>query len=740
MIPAEPYRDNMEHILAELKRLDLLIRRAVLIARQSHSSDTLDEFRGLVISDENVNRLLSEVDFLGDFWKLDAELRKYIGRLDDELERRQAEIHARMAASAREDVRLGLAHLASIFDLSPAEVDVLLIALAPEVEPRYETLFAYLQNDVTRKRPSLDLCLNLICRSVHEKIQARQLFSPDAALFAFRLLELREESYDRRPTHLRHFLKMDDTVARYLLEHQPEGTASGRLIVPGSGIEDLQSSAATRQELGTLADVLKRNGITQAVLQFWGPNDAPLLEAAEAFAYAIGKTVLYTDLSKLDVDPGNLEALIRDASLWDNLLVVNRGRPDGEGKAGRTAGAEEKILAQAAKSNLALVMLSSDEQFGIVSGPMQLWRLQIDGPDYENRHRAWREALNGMLPDSAIDRLADLFSFSGSRVEQAVGLARARATLRDSSNPTIALPDVLAAGRDLTAPNIQRFATPIEPKNGWDDLVLPPEEMKQLRAVAGRLQNRNTVHRTWEFGAKMSRGRGLGVLFTGSTGSGKTMAAEVLALELSLRLFQIDLASVVSKYIGETESHLDLIFREAELSQSLLFFDEADALFGKRTEISDAHDHYANIEVNYLLQRIEQYQGVVVLATNFQENIDEAFLRRLHCVVKFPFPDELAREQIWRRQFPAKAPVGKDVDFAFLAKQFKLSGGNIRNAALEAAFLAAEEAGSKTAGTKALHAEACITMDHVIEAIRHEYQKQGKLVMKTDLGRYWRAS
>jgi SpoVK/Ycf46/Vps4 family AAA+-type ATPase len=206
------------------------------------------------------------------------------------------------------------------------------------------------------------------------------------------------------------------------------------------------------------------------------------------------------------------------------------------------------------------------------------------------------------------------------------------------------------------------------------------------------------------------------------------MAADVLANELSLHLFQIDLSTVVSKYIGETELNLNAIFHEAELSQSLLFFDEAESLFAKRTEVKDAHDRYANIEVNYLLQRIEQYQGVVVLATNFQKNLDEAFLRRLHHVVEFPFPDEEAREKIWRLHLAGKAPKADDLDYGFLASQFQLSGGSIRNVVVEAAFLAAEELGVK----------GPISIDHVIEALKHEYQKQGKLVMKTDLGRFAR--
>jgi SpoVK/Ycf46/Vps4 family AAA+-type ATPase len=346
------------------------------------------------------------------------------------------------------------------------------------------------------------------------------------------------------------------------------------------------------------------------------------------------------------------------------------------------------------------------------------------------RREAWRTLLAGTVEDLDADRLADLFLFSGKRIQQTTSLAIARATLRNPAEPKPDMSDVLAAGRDLTTPNMQRFAMRLEPRYSWDDLVLPPDQTKQLHGVAARLQFRSVVHRDWDFGKKMTRGRGLGVLFTGSAGTGKTMAAEVLARELSLRLFQIDLATVVSKYIGETEAHLSVIFREAELSQSLLFFDEADALYGKRTEVKDSHDRYANIEVNYLLQRIEQYQGLVVLATNFQENIDSAFLRRLQCVVQFPFPDERAREQIWRLQFPEKAPLAGAIDFHFLASQFKLAGGNIRNIALEAAFLAAQEAG----------VEGRISMNHIIEAVKNDYARQGKLVMKTDLGPYSRAS
>jgi SpoVK/Ycf46/Vps4 family AAA+-type ATPase len=727
----QPYRDSTEHLFAELKRLDLMLRRAVLIARETRSADVPDEFRGLVISEESVAHILDTVDFLSDTWRLEPALSRTAAAIDAQLEQRQQDIRARMEASASIGEQLTLPRLAATFNLSPAEVDVLLVALAPELEPRYETLYAYIQNDVTRKRPSLDLCLNLVCRNAQEKIQARQLFSDDSPLVHYRLVELREESYDRSPTRLRHFLRLSDTVTRFLLEQQPRQTGSARLINPASGLDELETSDATRNELRALANSIRDNGTAHALVQLWGPGEAPLQQAAVALGNQLDKTTLYAELADIAADEGAPLTLIRDTLLWDNLLVVSRGHAASlETERARLSQVQETLLTGIIETNLPMVMLSQSEQFGSVAGSTHLWRIRIDGPDYDTRRKAWANAVGPAIAADDIERLADTFSFSGERLEQTVGLARARAALRNPANPQLAVADVLAAGRDLTNPNISQFAIPIEPRFGWDDLVLPPDEMQQLRGVADRLLYRNLVLRDWQFGSKLSRGRGLAVLFTGTAGSGKTMAAEVLARELSLRMLQIDLATVVSKYIGETECNLSLIFREAEMSQSLLFFDEADALYGKRTEVNDAHDHYANLQVNYLLQRIEQYEGLVVLATNFQENIDDAFLRRLHCVVRFPFPDVPAREQIWKQQFPDSAPLAEKLDYAFLASQFKLSGGNIRNAALEAAFLAAHEHG----------AQGRISMQHLVEAVKREYQKQGKLVMKTDLGRYWRSA
>src|SRR5262249_48319725 len=212
---------------------------------------------------------------------------------------------------------------------------------------------------------------------------------------------------------------------------------------------------------------------------------------------------------------------------------------------------------------------------------------------------------------------------------------------------------------------------------------------------------------------------------SGQSGTGKTMAAEVLARELGLDLYKIDLSTVVSKYIGETEKNLDRIFRAAQSSNAIIFFDEADALFGKRSEVKDAHDRYANIEVAYLLQKTEEYEGFVILATNLILNIDDAFKRRMNYTVEFPFPDEHHRELLWRGMFPPQTPLAKDLNFTFLARQFPMSGGNIKNAALAAAFLAAAE-------------DSTVQMRHLIESVAREWQKLGKLPSVADFKQYYK--
>jgi SpoVK/Ycf46/Vps4 family AAA+-type ATPase len=288
-------------------------------------------------------------------------------------------------------------------------------------------------------------------------------------------------------------------------------------------------------------------------------------------------------------------------------------------------------------------------------------------------------------------------------------LARWRAP--DGDRATMA--DVSAACRALATPRLGALARRVKPRQTWDDLVLPPEQVAQLRELCNQARHRHVVLSEWGFERKLPLGRGLNVLFAGPPGTGKTVAAQVLANELARELYQVDLSQIVSKYIGETEKNLRQVFDEADACHAILFFDEADALFGKRSEVSDAHDRYANIEISYLLQKLETYQGLAVLTTNMLENLDEAFIRRLAFKVHFPFPEVGERRAIWERIWPAATPLGDDVDLDALAVGFRLSGGNIKNVALSAAFHAAGEG-------------SAVSMRHVLHGVRRELAKEGK--------------
>lgn len=322
-----------------------------------------------------------------------------------------------------------------------------------------------------------------------------------------------------------------------------------------------------------------------------------------------------------------------------------------------------------------------------------------------------------------ISILASRFVFSGGQIREVARLARSQMIQCDPVNCRVSAGELIGASKALPYQNLGSLATVIHPKFGLNDIVLPAWQIEQVKDIIDRVEQWGEVYENWGFGSKFSDGKGLKALFSGPSGTGKTMAAEVIACELGLDLYRVNLANVVSKYVGETEKHLAKVFEAAKSGSAVLFFDEADALFGRRTEVKDAHDRYANLETGYLLQKLEEHAGVVILATNLQKNMDEAFIRRLHFIVEFPQPAEEYRLRIWKNIFPPETPLSGDVNFGFLARQLKITGGSIKNIALDAAFLAAVEG-------------AEVGMKHLLLAARREFQKLGKTITAEDFGSY----
>jgi len=342
-------------------------------------------------------------------------------------------------------------------------------------------------------------------------------------------------------------------------------------------------------------------------------------------------------------------------------------------------------------------------------------------PSYQQRLALWRNFVQNVTDPSAsadqleAERLADLagqFALTSGQIRDAVAAAHDRAW---QVGRTLQVDDLFSAARSYSNPRLSTLARKIEPRYNWDDIVLPTDQALILRELVATIRQRPKVLEEWGVGKKLAASAGVAVLFAGPPGTGKTMAAEVLAHALRLDLYKIDLAAVVSKYIGETEKNLERIFTEAASSNAILFFDEADAIFGKRSEVKDAHDRYANVEVSYLLQRMESYEGVTILATNLRANLDEAFTRRIHFVVDFPFPRMEDRLHIWKTLFPSTLPRDAAVDFTILARRFELAGGNIRNIIVSAAYLAADNG-------------QVVGMAHLLHGAKRELQKMGRWV------------
>jgi hypothetical protein len=347
-------------------------------------------------------------------------------------------------------------------------------------------------------------------------------------------------------------------------------------------------------------------------------------------------------------------------------------------------------------------------------------RLEVPRPAAHERCALWRAALGPLAPglEGHVERVAAHFCISGPEIEAVAGEVRTLAAREGSAGHGQHLWDEC---RRAARRRLDELAQRIESGAGWPDLVLPDPALAALREMAAQVRQRFLVYETWAFGPRLARGLGITALFAGASGTGKTLAAEVLANELHLDLYRIDLSAVVSKYIGETEKNLRRVFDAAEASGAVLLFDEADALFGRRSEVRDSHDRYANIEVSYLLQRMEGYHGLAILTTNLKNLLDPAFLRRLRFVVSFPFPDATQRAEIWRRVFPPQLPTDR-VDPALLA-QLNVPGGNIRNIALNAAFLAAE-------------ATEPVRMHHLLAAARTEYAKLERPLTEAEIA-HW---
>lgn len=606
-----------------------------------------------------------------------------------------------MDEAAEAELTPALITLSRRLDLSQFEKELLFLCAAMELDTRIPHLCARAQDDDSRPFPTFALALALFDNPSWDAL------SPARPLRFWRLIEINQPGAQSLTTSA---LRADERIVNYIkgLEYIDDRLAP--LLAPLEGATETLPPSQAKSATWAAHYVKQAIGGRLPVIQLLGADAPSKAAVAHAAAAELGLHIYRLPAEVLPNEPGQLEQIAR---LWHResvLLPLALYVDVQEADESAATAPWQRFLA----GSEGVFFLGTRE---MRAGLGAAAAVEVARPTPPEQQMIWDATLAG-APDDVITGSPRLLA--GQFDLNALAIRRiARAALADAADANAPLThnELWRACLNNTRPRLDLLAQRIEPKATWDHIVLPGEVEQTLHQLADQVAQRHTVYDDWGFREKLSRGLGISALFSGESGTGKTMAAEVLANELRLNLYRIDLSGVISKYIGETEKNLRRLFDAAEEGGAILFFDESDALFGKRSQVKDSHDRYANIEVNYLLQRMEAYGGLAILATNRPGDMDRAFQRRIRFDIPFPFPDAALREEIWRRIFPPQTPV-RDLDYAALGRQ-QLTGGSINNIALNAAFLAA------AAGEP-------VMMAHIYEATRAELHKLKRPVRESD--------
>jgi SpoVK/Ycf46/Vps4 family AAA+-type ATPase len=670
--PPVPFSDDAEYLQAQVERVHVLLERALAVAAGDAAV---------------VVRRATQA----------GELRRAIGE--------------RVQATQAAGRAIGFEQLRRRFNLDEEDTDLLLHAVATHLDGTIARLHTKLAGVPFHPWLDVELAIQVHHDSVGERLRARGRFQPEAPLFAHRLLTLDRNRPDAKDNLLNCELKVPPRVARIILGSDPTGggVSYAQLEEPEVELDQVMLPPETRQELVQLLaaqpslrerlsdwgyDELLERGRAVTILIQGAPGTGKSM-LARALARRLDKPLLVIEGHRLTEAGRNLEQeldeLLLEARLRDAVVLFEAAEAlFGRGNA-RLSGVLFRALDRF--DGLCLLATNQPERLDPTLDRRVLLRLVLELPGPALRERIWRQLLGPRVPlgpDVNLAPLAKRYELSGGAIKSAVLYAVSKSVARGDGSP-LAQADLEQAAQAQLRGDLSNFA---EKTRGsrltLEVLILPEEEKSQIREIIAAGRQRAKVLFQWGFSEKLPTGKGLIALFSGEPGTGKTLAAEVVAAELGLPLYRVNPAKVVSKYVGETEKNLNEILSQAKSSNSILFFDEADALFSTRVaKVESANDRFVNLETNFLLQQLERYEGIVILATNLETTIDQAFKRRIAYHVQIPFPKPEDRTVIWRTLIPSKAPSAP-IDFAKLARNFELSGGHIKNAILRAAYVAAE--------------------------------------------------
>ncbi len=632
-------------------------------------------------------------------------------REDADRLRQAQEVWDRLQIWAAEAAEAGhflpLPYVWEAFALSPEQRQFLALVMLCRQDRQFRAALAELDPG-WGGAPDGELLLQLLTGQQMPGRPWRAALAPEGALWKYCLVPNREGlMYPVR------------RLEAFVLEecYEPEGITGLELCQP----EVCRLSAQQEELVQRMEDYLRSGRGERTTFLLWGQPGAGRRTLAMALAVRLGQPLLMVQ-GRLLGDEDFCSSVLRELELQRCPVCIHE--PEAWLVQEDAEEVLTELLTQCARYGCGFV---TARQKWSPHGEHDCWRTLAIGlglPGLSQSSELWRQLMERypFAPGQEPDVLAGKYRMTPGQIRRAVEAAHAEARWRGRTHID---PECLALGcRAQLRHGLSQKARRVEAVFGWEDLILPTASKKLLRSACDQIRYRPQVYENWGFGRKLPYGAGLSMLFSGPPGTGKTMAAQIVASELGLELYKVELSAVVSKYVGETEQNLNQIFREAARSQAVLFFDEADVLFGKRTEVKDAHDKYNNMEAAYLLQKMEEYDGVSVLATNFLQNFDEAFKRRIRFIIEFPFPSAPYRLRLWQSVFPPQTPVSSDVDWEFLAEHFELSGSGIKNTAVNAAFLAAR-------------AGVSVGMEQILTALKREIFKNGKHLSREDFGAYY---
>lgn len=724
LINDEYYNNLNQYYDDELTVLDLKIKYQLSYAEFTHTNDPFEQFKGLIISKSEVDSiLLGEQPTLYDN-KGAEEILIRISQLEQM-------IATKLHYSNENNIFLPLEYLSDLFNLTYIEKQCIIMCLAIELDRKYEKLYGFLQDDIHLKRPTLDLILKFCCSHPHEQTEYRKLFSKSDKLH--RYFFTIDSHPHTKTTSLATELALDERVIQFLLGNDTTDVRLApiaQLCTLDDDIPPLIIGNSFQHKLRTcmdlfLADELEERNIAINIYGTEGSGRKTqlihLCKHYEQNVFIVNMKLLIQNDIKLF--KGQLQLIVREAIFQNAILAFEH--------------TEELFLSDDSSTYFSaflfelqfyvdiLFFISNDKLHPTEFFSRYAFQaIELPAPGFDERLLLWQVMSEAYPISKEVDwvSISNKFRFTPGQIENTLRSAKYLMNWEENVDSITNEYVIQGCYRQIDH-KLENKARRLTSKYNWGDLVLPKEEKQLLRNACNQVKYRHKVYGEWGFDKKLSYGKGLSMLFAGPPGTGKTMSAEIVANELNLEIYKVDLSQVMSKYIGETEKNLKEIFDEANRSHAILFFDETDALFGKRSEVKDSKDKYANIEVSYLLQKMEEYDGITILATNYLQNIDDAFMRRINYVINYPFPDAKERVKLWETMIPKETPLSDDIDFTFLGETFKIAGGNIKNIIVSGAFLAAENSEP-------------LSMKHLLIAAKYELQKTGIVILKNELGEY----